>query len=281
MRPVCPPVRVLPETSDYNLAAQMLDIPQIGMFVANVTHSRVMAESLGDVYAVNIPLLAPIDFDVGRRRCVVDSGSGFLLRPNEELDSRLPGNSAILVANVDADLVRCHLGGGAPEPNRSSLSTAAAARLFQATSDLWTAARRDGADGPAIEGFRSELADAIVDCIQAEPVKELHSKELVARAEEFIRAHLGDRLSVLEIARGASTSARTLHRAFASSHGLTPMQYVHRERLSRARRILLAASRRRNTVKQVALETGFAHLGRFSIAYQAAFGEPPSQTLWS
>jgi AraC-like DNA-binding protein len=281
MRPVCPPVHVVPEASDYNLAVQMVGVPQIGMFIANVTHARVMAESLGDVYAVNLPLLAPIDFGVGRRRCLVDSGRGFLLRPNQELDSRLPGNSAILVANVEADLVRRHLGDGAPGLNRSSLSTAAGARLFQATSDLWTAARRDGPDGPSIEGLRSELADAIVDCIQAKPTGELHRKELVARAEEYIRAHLGNRLSVLQIARGASTSARTLHRAFVSELGLTPMQYVHRERLSRARRTLLAASRRRSTVKQVALETGFAHLGRFSIAYQAAFGEPPSQTLRS
>jgi transcriptional regulator GlxA family with amidase domain len=98
------------------------------------------------------------------------------------------------------------------------------------------------------------------------------------RAEEFVRARLQHPLSTGDIARAAGLSARTLFRGFARVHGCSPMDYVRRLRLDRARRELLAAGERAS-VTDVALSWGFAHLGRFAGYYRAAFGEAPSQTL--
>jgi tetratricopeptide (TPR) repeat protein len=60
--------------------------------------------------------------------------------------------------------------------------------------------------------------------------------------------------------------------------GTTPMGWVRKTRLARARQQLLA-SREEANVTDIALANGFTELGRFSARYRQAFGELPSQTL--
>ena len=44
-------------------------------------------------------------------------------------------------------------------------------------------------------------------------------------------------------------------------------------------RALMTADPQTHSVTQIALDTGFSHLGRFSVAYRAYFGEAPRETL--
>ena len=74
-------------------------------------------------------------------------------------------------------------------------------------------------------------------------------------------------------------SERTLHEAFRRRLGTSPAAYVRGLRLQAAREALLAADAATTTVARVALEHGFAHPGRFAIAYRERFGEPPGTTL--
>jgi transcriptional regulator GlxA family with amidase domain len=57
------------------------------------------------------------------------------------------------------------------------------------------------------------------------------------------------------------------------------MVYLRAVRLRRAHDRLLSADPHTATVAAVALRCGITHLGRFSAAYRAAFGELPSATL--
>jgi transcriptional regulator GlxA family with amidase domain len=59
---------------------------------------------------------------------------------------------------------------------------------------------------------------------------------------------------------------------------MSPMEYVRRHRLSMARR-LLDESTEGCSVSQVARRTGFSQLARFSAAYQATYGETPTETI--
>ena len=102
---------------------------------------------------------------------------------------------------------------------------------------------------------------------------------IVRRAAELFDATGEDRISLADIARYASVSARSLNYAFQSVHGMSPMQYFKKRRLGRARSRLTAAAPERGAVKRVALETGLPELGRFAAEYQALFGELPSVTL--
>jgi AraC-like DNA-binding protein len=102
---------------------------------------------------------------------------------------------------------------------------------------------------------------------------------IVKAAEAYALANAESRLYVTDLCRAAAVSERTLEYAFKEVLGMTPMAYLVRLRLHRARRALLAATPRSTTVSAEALNWGFWHFGEFSRAYKACFGEAPSETL--
>jgi transcriptional regulator GlxA family with amidase domain len=95
---------------------------------------------------------------------------------------------------------------------------------------------------------------------------------------DLVTNRLQESWSVDRIARAAGVSHRTLHRVFLRHYGVSPMTWLRRARLEAARRTL-EASAPGTTVTRVALDCGFAHLGRFSIEYAKQFGVSPSETL--
>jgi AraC-like DNA-binding protein len=82
-----------------------------------------------------------------------------------------------------------------------------------------------------------------------------------------------------DLGRIAGLSLRALEAGFERHVGASPMIYVRRVRLDRAREQLLFGDSHRLTVSQVASRWGFFHLGRFSATYRQSFGENPSATL--
>ena len=74
-------------------------------------------------------------------------------------------------------------------------------------------------------------------------------------------------------------SERTLQYAFRDIMGMSPLTYLHRLRLHRARDELRKTDSSDTTVTDVAMRWGFWHFGEFSRAYKNCFGEVPSQTL--
>jgi transcriptional regulator GlxA family with amidase domain len=56
------------------------------------------------------------------------------------------------------------------------------------------------------------------------------------------------------------------------------MRYLRNVRLARVREALTRADRS-GSVTEIAVEWGFAHLGRFAAEYRAHFGESPADTL--
>jgi AraC-like DNA-binding protein len=100
----------------------------------------------------------------------------------------------------------------------------------------------------------------------------------VRLAEEFIRAHCQEAISIEDLAAVSGVSARTLFAAFRRHRGTSPHQFAKRVRLERARE-LLAAPTVETSVSAVALACGFANLGHFARDYRLAFGELPSVAL--
>jgi transcriptional regulator GlxA family with amidase domain len=104
----------------------------------------------------------------------------------------------------------------------------------------------------------------------------------VRRAAAFIDEHAGDPIGITEIAAAAGLGARTVQEAFRRHLDTTPMTYLRKVRLDRAHRDLQQADPDGEvTVADVAARWGFAHHGRFSAAYRAQFGCPPSRTFRS
>jgi AraC family ethanolamine operon transcriptional activator len=104
-------------------------------------------------------------------------------------------------------------------------------------------------------------------------------ERLVRRADDHMRACLGECLSLLDLCRELGVSERTLHYAFQAVRGLSPMAYFKAGRLNAVRQELKAATAGTATVREIAQRWSFWHTGEFAAAYRRLFGELPSQTL--
>ena len=100
------------------------------------------------------------------------------------------------------------------------------------------------------------------------------------RAISFIESHPDIDMALADIAAAACVTPRALQLAFRRHLDTTPMAYLRRVRLDRARDDLRAATPGDGvTVTKIADRWGFAKPGRFAELYRAAYGETPNQTL--
>ena len=100
----------------------------------------------------------------------------------------------------------------------------------------------------------------------------------VARALHFIHGHLGERLDIATIAREAGMSPSSLHHTFKSATALTPIQYVKRLRLNRARQLMLDEG---CSASEAAFNVGYESPSQFSREFRELFGRPPRRYVAS
>lgn len=100
----------------------------------------------------------------------------------------------------------------------------------------------------------------------------------VKRAVDYIEAHLHQPITIADLAEATGVAGRTLFMHFRQFKGVSPMHYLRNARLRHARQELVRADPT-TTVTEIAMSTGFTHMGRFSAAYRLYFGESPSETL--
>ena len=100
----------------------------------------------------------------------------------------------------------------------------------------------------------------------------------VNRLCEYITARLTHAISLTEMERMSGLSARILQRSFQSSFGLTPKQWIRKQRLHAARGVMLD---RRETISitTLAYDFCFSSPSDFARHYALEFGEQPSHTL--
>lgn len=109
------------------------------------------------------------------------------------------------------------------------------------------------------------------------PRPSVHARTL-RRAMEYVRATAAEYFSYADLARYVGASLRSVQIAFRAELDTTIRDWVRAYRLDLAREAL----RRRQdgaSVTMIALHNGFPHVGRFSAAYFARFGEYPSETM--
>ncbi len=100
----------------------------------------------------------------------------------------------------------------------------------------------------------------------------------LARAVGWLRGHLSEPVRLDILAQVAGVRPRTLETHFKMFLGTTPLGWVRRMRLARARQEFVRRGADA-TVTDVALSAGFTQLGRFAAEYRKAFGELPSATV--
>jgi AraC-like DNA-binding protein len=101
----------------------------------------------------------------------------------------------------------------------------------------------------------------------------------VFRAEDYIRAHLREPISIEDMATASDVSVRSLFNGFRRFRGLTPMAYLKALRLELAHEMLSRADPAEHSVTELALGCGFTHMSKFARDFAARFGEKPSAML--
>jgi AraC-like DNA-binding protein len=104
-------------------------------------------------------------------------------------------------------------------------------------------------------------------------------ERIVARARDYIHAHLSEPIGVDDLVSDLGTSRSTLHRAFVDLLGESPQRHIRRLRLHRIRRELVASTGGGVTVTSVGNLWGIDQPGRLAGWYREIFGELPSRTL--
>jgi transcriptional regulator GlxA family with amidase domain len=100
----------------------------------------------------------------------------------------------------------------------------------------------------------------------------------VKYAIQYMEANLEAPITLDDILEVAGVPGRTLFKHFHDWRGISPMRYLRNARFRQAREALRRAGPEA-TVTEIAMNCGFAHMGRFSVEYRKRFGESPSETL--
>ena len=131
--------------------------------------------------------------------------------------------------------------------------------------------------------FTQDIISWIADSHDVWPAETAATTEARVRAakiaQDYIRAHYRDAVSIEDLCRETGVGARTLQRCFQEYLHLTASQYLKVVRLDSVRRELAAADNEATSVTTIAIQNGWTHLGRFSVDYRKHFGEAPRETL--
>ncbi|MFF9145743.1 GlxA family transcriptional regulator [Streptomyces sp. NPDC055051] len=103
-------------------------------------------------------------------------------------------------------------------------------------------------------------------------VPEPHGERFAA-TREWVLHHLDEPLTLDVLARHAAVSPRTFSRRFVEETGYTPMQWLLRARVDRARELLERSER---GVEQIAADTGLGTGANLRMHFQRILGTTPS-----
>jgi AraC-like DNA-binding protein len=104
------------------------------------------------------------------------------------------------------------------------------------------------------------------------------SRSTVRTVEEFVEANWNKPIDIEAMVAVANVSARSLFRQFKRDRGYSPVDFIKRVRLDRAREMLEQHDEDASVV-QIALKCGFQNPGHFARYFRLAFGELPSVIL--
>ena len=95
----------------------------------------------------------------------------------------------------------------------------------------------------------------------------------VTKARAFIAEHLGEPLSLEQVARASGMSAFYFCKIFKGATGLTFTDYIARARIEKAKQLLLQPHTR---ISEAAFEAGFQSLSQFNRVFRRVAGESPT-----
>jgi len=94
------------------------------------------------------------------------------------------------------------------------------------------------------------------------------------KLEDYVRAHLTEDISIEKLAELAELSSFHFCRVFKQATGMTPLQFVTRERMLKAQRLIRETSR---SLIEIALEVGYTSPSYFAQVFRRTVGMAPNE----
>jgi len=246
-----------------------------------------------DAYMFGVPVSSAGEGYHGGRP--IRAESVIVLRGGQDLDFRAPPQLDLVAVSMPVDAlsryareieardIECELRDvvvASPAPERAqrfrSLLLMALESISHNPEKLQHAAMR--------KALGQALCGAVLDVLgpggeRPAPDGPTRSHAIVSRAQEYMRVHVEDALTVEDLCRELGVSRRTLQYSFREVLRVNPVGYLRALRLNGVRRALKSADQRCGSVQDIAARWGFWHLSHFACDYRRMFGELPSETL--
>ena len=94
------------------------------------------------------------------------------------------------------------------------------------------------------------------------------------KIEDYVRANLAESISIEKLAELAELSPFHFSRVFKQTTGMTPLQFVTRERMLQAQRLIRETSR---SLIEIALEVGYTSPSHFAQVFRRMVGVTPTE----
>jgi LacI family transcriptional regulator len=98
--------------------------------------------------------------------------------------------------------------------------------------------------------------------------------DVVRSALRYIAAHVHEQINVGDLLQAVPVSRRVLEVRFRQHLGRTPLKEIHRQRIERAKQLLIRTD---STVESIALQSGFTNKVRFTDIFKRQTGQPPAE----
>ncbi|MDT0681148.1 AraC family transcriptional regulator [Roseicyclus sp. F158] len=256
--------------------------------------ASIVPGALGSFYLFQFPLRGSADIRCGKAGYRIGGGTSGILNPSDPIEMEWSADCAQLMVQIDRDAMdaaardHCDMASGAQVTFSGPADLTRGPGLRLAELLRFLVAQAEGArsliGAEDLVGAQIEQA-LLLALIEAHP----HQFEIalpaaataprtMRRAEAFIDAHLGEPITLDEIAAASGIGPRALQEAFRLHRGTSPMQFLRDRRLERADAALRTGDPD-VTVTDIAMTWGFFHLGRFSEQYRRRYGCTPVETL--
>ncbi|MEW8010779.1 MAG: AraC family transcriptional regulator [Candidatus Thiodiazotropha sp.] len=248
-------------------------------------------------YLFEIPISGKAKVVTGKDEVLIGPGTGAVINPEHYTVMHWDKDCQMLMLKVDEHALIQQLAYLLRRPINGSLRFEPALDSNQGMQGSWfrylvycldeiehTPPKQ--LNSPLFAEFRSTLLTSLLltlpnnfsDALQANEKRVTPSN--VRRAMEYIHDNYHEAVTIEQLVEVSNVSARSLFDCFRKFVGCTPMQYLRKVRLEKARELLLIGDPD-NNVTQVAMACGFTQLGRFSAWYKQVYAETPCQTFRS
>ena len=281
---------------DFRLKMDYLEFNKVSLISNSMTSACSMEASLEkDEFRLVLALNAPTQFSWRGRPYSVFERQGIIVNPGSKIKVERCAGSKTLIINTSYSTLKDHLKLLTNRDIKESLKFDKKIDFSQGPGTyLYVLMNRLSHDvlynGMLLTqpGIQRGYGELILGAILALPHNHIHllqpedsslvAPKIIHRAEEYIRAHFKERITIGDVIQVCQCSRKELFSSFRSSRDYTPMEFLLEQRLQAAHRELLKSLSAPRAISEIAYACGFTHLGRFSKQYRNRFGELPSET---